>query len=505
MDPLYWLAEKLPTGKAAPAIAKCQAQIEKRAAGDDRASGHLELCKIYNALAADDPLLSALFCRLANYQLDQALLWKNDWPEPLGVRAALQIKEGDFPNAFESLRQYAEKHTKWLEHVQPTDSERVQFCKYLFMGGGLLGQLGQFAEAVEWFTRAREELERLPASLRCNEGDLQEGIFEGIVGCLLLDFRYVEARNLITQTLRGALFQAYESKTRHALRALDKVLSELAETTRTFESSKSAAEVRARLTEEIQRCDSGEVARRIRRDIVSTVNSTQLNRDIQELAGVILKILEREREELERDLAAPAADEVRIQELQKPDLSKISDPAERRTLEELTQVLLEKQREITKVMRNINFSVAQFSLGVNRQAALIVRDSAENTYRVPARYYLKWWWVWARRFIVQIVAVSYVLEQIIHKAVEEKGKSCLQILHFKPHDVIIGVIVILSSFIVGGFVERRIDKWTLKDYKNTLWELVGNRFTMLWTTYNSLLNLYAKTKQAQEEGPISKT
>lgn len=491
-----WLAEKLPTGKTAPAIASCQTSLAKTTSGDERAVWHLELWKIYEKLASGRPFFSYPFRRLGDYHLDQALLWRRKWPEPLGVRASMQIEERDFPNALRSLEQYVESEREWLKRVKVKDSERLKFCRYLVIGGNLLSQFGRFVDAIDWFTRAREELESLPADIRYAVAGLEDGIFEGVVGCLLLEFRYEEALNLIRETLQGALFQTYESRNRHELRALDEVLGELAKMTQEYEFSKPVAELRTRLMEEIQRCDSSETARRIHRDIVTAVNSTEVNLAIQKLAEAILVILEQEREELERTLATVEAEQLPTELL--TEIRKST-----REIEQTIQESVKEQREIWDALHAFQLRATRFSLRVNSAYSAEVRDAASRVYEVPAKYGLKWWYWGVRRFIVQIFAVSYLLEEIGRKVLVEKSLFLVERLnserlHLAPEDVIKMAVAIIV-FIVGQFVENRIDRRTLKNYKDTLVQIVGDRFTALWTTHNFLLKTYAMSKQTEEK------
>jgi hypothetical protein len=160
--------------------------------------------------------------------------------------------------------------------------------------------------------------------------------------------------------------------------------------------------------------------------------------------------------------------------------------------------LPEGRRAVEKI-NDLSRSINKTLLSVNEASSKRIREAADSTYHIPLRFYAQWLWWRVRRFFIQIIAFSYLLEKIVHEVVEKGGASLLERLHFGPHDVILDVIVLFTAFFAGGFVEKRVDDWTLSSYKNTLLRVVADRFTTLWATYNFLLKVYAVTKDAQTE------
>lgn len=129
---------------------------------------------------------------------------------------------------------------------------------------------------------------------------------------------------------------------------------------------------------------------------------------------------------------------------------------------------------------------------MNRKAMASVRKASQRAYEVPAEFWVRWMGLNILRFVVQLVAVAYVLEEVIHKLVEEKGEQLLARLHFERHDVILAAGRLVVGFVVGGLVEKKIDEAALDRYKELLKELVTDRMHALWTAYNALLKTYAQ-------------
>jgi hypothetical protein len=497
----FWnrVAAKLPTGKAAPAIALLRSHIAERS-GDLRAFADLELYRIYNTQAAEKPFLAILFRPLADYYLEQALLWKKVWPEPLGIRASLQIEEGDLWNGLTTLEDFVAMQRDWMQRAEPSDSERLQFCRYLSVGAAVHSKLGQFQQSLEWFMQAQQELDLIPLTVRSKEGDLQDGILQGIVSCQLMDFQYAAAHKFITQALEGGLFSAYESATRRRLRSLDEVLAELVTQTRDYQFPASGAGLRAGLTSDIQRCATSEAARRLRHDVLTEIRTHDVNLQIQQISDAILKIMQRQRQHLEREEAATKAEEKNLPEFPDLELSAIRDRETRQTIHTVTRAVrdsYEEGRRAVETINDLSRSINKTLLNINEASSKRIREAADSTYHIPLRFYAQWLWWRFRRFFIQIIAVSYLLEKIVQEVVEKGGASLLERLHFGPHEVILDVTVLFIAFFAGGFVEKRVDDWTLGSYKNTLLRVVADRFTMLWGTYNFLLKVHAVTKHAQ--------
>lgn len=109
-----------------------------------------------------------------------------------------------------------------------------------------------------------------------------------------------------------------------------------------------------------------------------------------------------------------------------------------------------------------------------------------------------WWWS-IRRFFVQIIGVSVVLEQIVHHVVEKQRASLVERLHFRGTELVLWIAEVFVSFLLGSLIEKRIDDWTLESYKRTLLALLGDRFSTLWGNYNLLLKMYAVTRDQEVE------
>jgi hypothetical protein len=114
---------------------------------------------------------------------------------------------------------------------------------------------------------------------------------------------------------------------------------------------------------------------------------------------------------------------------------------------------------------------------------------------VPFKYRAQWLWWSTVRFVVQIVAIGYFLDEYVKHGLEKGGSFLFQILSMKRSEMILPAVVLFIGFIPGYFAEQRLDAWALPRYKRLLGRIVSNRSTRLWAIYNTLVQLLALTKQ----------
>jgi hypothetical protein len=501
MDLWKQFAEKLPTGKRGKAIKALLDRVSGQT-GDVRALSHVTLYEIYSWEAEHRRLLSKAFRHLAQYHLQEALVWLKYWPRPLGIFGAIQIKEGDLWNGLKYLSQFIEKQRLWIQIVsgpKDSDSDRLELCRRLALGAAARCQLGQFSGAREWFSEAFEEFKLVDINARIEELGLEGSILVGIASCLLLEFRYVDAEKFIDDVLSQKVFSAYQSSARQSLIASKELLTTLPDAARDFHAPPAAEELWAELMDDVQRCDTPEEARVTRRKILITIKANNANRQIQSLASAVETAMTRQIDELET--VEPSGETDSEPCIPDRDLSKVS-PEVREQLEEMTQATRALAKQFwmqRKQLRDMSHLLVKATRRLVESNIAGVRDIAGNVYRIPAQYQIRWLWWNTARFMVQIIVFAYFLDKVLDKFLEERGKSLLEILNFAHKDLILLVALLLIGFVLGHFAERKLDDLILPRYKHLLTRIVSDRSHRLWTTYNTLLKLLAEAKQALGE------
>jgi hypothetical protein len=97
---------------------------------------------------------------------------------------------------------------------------------------------------------------------------------------------------------------------------------------------------------------------------------------------------------------------------------------------------------------------------------------------------------------VLIVGVAYFLEEVGGEFIKRNGESWLKIYNIHKPQLIVGVAVLLVSFVLSRFLEGKIDSLLLPKYKWLLTRIISDRCTRLWTFYNSLLTIHSEATRA---------
>jgi hypothetical protein len=511
MDSLGRLARILPTGDSAPAIARLRAGMADQD-GDALAISHIQLYDAYIGVAKKRPYLSGPFRRLARYHVEKAVVCAKVWSKPWALLGALQLDEGDLGAGLKNLATSIAKQRFWLQHIPPSegfsapdDSERLEFCRRLALGAGVRCQLGQFAAAREWFTEALEEFKRLETKTRIAENDLEGGIILGISGCMLLEYRFSDAKQLIDMTLADEVFSAYPSSAHQKLAASKELLGELPEITRDFQLPTWTQELWSSLMDDIEACETPEAARSMLRRILATIRTHDANAEIQPLAIAAVKVMKRVQSILGREDPPPTiADVPNAKEV---DLSSVGDPEMRKLIEDMMKAVRAQREAAEKLGEDIREAVRpmrQAALRIGRRNIAVVSELADQVDSVPLRYRVEWRFWGIVRFVVQINAVAYFLEKILierdlEKALKQHGEVLFHSVSPAQKDAIVAVAVLVVGFVLGHFAEKHIDDCTLPKYKNLLSRIVSDRSSGLWVTYNTLLKVLDQTKEGLSE------
>jgi hypothetical protein len=497
MDLWSRLAERLPVKSDAKEAVRYLRERIPQQSDDQRALSQVQLYRIYFTQARERPIFAVPFRRLAQYHLEEALVWAKFWPEPLAIHAALQLQKRDLWSGLENLSKYIQKQRIWLENTGSKESDRLELCRNLALGASARSQLGQFAPALEWCQEAREEFNKLDTGTRVEETGLADSILIGISVCLLVAYRYAEAEAFIDGVLSQKIFSAYPSSAYQHFVAVKELLPQVAALSQGYQSIPQAEELWAALLDEIQRCETPDSARALKDKLLTAIKTHDANRQVQRFAFDVENVMKQQVSVLQTVKPRPLAPTIPIP---KPvDLSGISDPAQRADLQKITratnaavEAYRRNMKRFDETNRGIFESVERLiKTNINR-----VQELAERIYRVPLRYRMEWNFWGATRFVVQIVAVGYFLDKLGDSFLEEKGKSLLEVLDVRRKELILLVGMLLIGFVLGHFAEEKIDDWILPKYKRLLTRMVADRSHRLWTSYNTLLQLLANAKQA---------
>ncbi len=462
MDSWNRLAEKLLPVANREGVNYLQGRIREKT-GHMLAFAHMQLQDICRSEAQRRPLLARVYFRLARSHVEQAVMCAELWPAPLLALGKLQAKDGDLGEALETLSDYVRKQRHWLSLASPEDSDRLDLCDGLQSGAFIRYQLGQFESARKQFAEALEVFRLIDIKERTDRSALEDSILAGISGCLVLEFRYEDAQKFIDGVLADHMFSQYHSTAIRNLIATRELLPGLAEATRDFQPIPQGEELSAKLTEEVQRCDTPEKAREVRDKIISPVRARQTNQHIQNIAAGVESAMKAQLSALDSVQIIDGFNQG-IQQLQ----------AFNRSFNQLARALVEN---------NINQ----------------VRIIAKAEYRIPLRYHASWLWWSTIRFIVRIVAIGYLLGRVLDSFLENRGKSLMEKLTISHKELILTVVLLLAAFVVDNFAEDALDNWNLRRYKRLLLLIVSDRLTKLWNTYNILRRLLVQTKQSLDD------
>jgi hypothetical protein len=162
--------------------------------GDMRAISHIELYNIYHRLAEKNMVFGGLLDRLARQHVDEAVIWAKTCPQPWVLVGTFELQRGDFWKARESLGKGITLQRSLLQNAKIGNAAlRLDLCSYLAQAGRIEFQIGQYRRAREAFVSALEELKLLSPAVRSQRKDLENSIYSGTVGSLLLEHKYAEA------------------------------------------------------------------------------------------------------------------------------------------------------------------------------------------------------------------------------------------------------------------------------------------------------------------------
>jgi tetratricopeptide (TPR) repeat protein len=466
-------------------------------AGDVRAYSHMELYKIYHALARDNLFLRPWYRRLARKHLEDAVAHAKNWAQPRALLATLELRQGDFWKGREDLSKAIELQRAWIQNAtHDKDAIRLDLCNYLILAGSTELHTGQLNTARQAFSSAMEELKTLSPAAQSQRKALEDSIVPAIFDCLFLEHRYAEAITFIDS--RTADDPVSSSEDSQRLRVSKDTLSAIIAITGETEPPIGAASLWANLIDDVQRADTADALQKVKAKILTTVKIDDISRGVQTFASAIETIL-RQQESKVKALEGRLAQQLPAPIPTPSDLSAIIDPQERLTLEKVeraTRALIEQANNNAAEVRSTLRSLYSALRRLTQHNIKMVRKLTASTYYVPLKYRVNWIAINAGRFMVQAAAVGYFVDKVVGGFLEQKGRSVAEILVLKKTELIVAVGILAGGFIIGKVAEQKLDKWFAPKYRNLLIRIVVNQFNNLLFKYKLLERLLDEVRKA---------
>ncbi len=102
------------------------------------------------------------------------------------------------------------------------------------------------------------------------------------------------------------------------------------------------------------------------------------------------------------------------------------------------------------------------------------------------------------RILLQIVAVSIILEKVIEPWFDKRSEGYVKHLELEKYELYIAAIIAVVFFVIGKLLEKRIDKKYLAKNKVLLTLMVVDRLQDIWSANNTIIN-YLRDSRIQFE------
>jgi hypothetical protein len=440
-----------------------------------RARGHYELAKLYVREAERVWALSLLYKSFRNYHVKEGVINARVLPGPLGMRAIDEIEDGKLFDGLRDMQEEVERLFRWIKLPDVVvEEDRVQLFLLLKNCGDVSAQLGQFPESRDWLQLSLEQFKTLSAASRVEYAESAETSLVGIVLSLQLEMKYQEALDFVDQNIGGFEFSAFRSETEVTLRTVRNILIDFLPYLTEFKQEVPADEIMRELIGKIQECESAEAVRAVKREIDNSLQATTQDVGIEKSLSAAVSIIQRQIDLMQKVL-------------QKTEYEQKNNVPE-------TGIFA----EVSKASAQILVAATRFSIGISKKSLLKLRKQAKRAYRMRFSYRLKWAWYMTFRILLQIVAVSILLEKVIEPWFDKQSEGYVKQLELEKYKLFITAIIALGFLVIGKFVEKRIDKKLLAKNKVLLTLIVVDRLRDLWSANNSIIN-YSRESRVEFE------
>ena len=491
MDVWRKLEELIPVGENTELAAALRKKTEATS-GDEHSIEQMALCRFYQEEAGKRWLMSPLLRHIAKRHLNEAIRTARYNPDPLSERAVRLQKRGDLFEAAEQFQKVIPAHRVWIETFKdPDGSRQEQLCIDLARTGAVCNVLGKFNEGLYYNMEAVKEFRRLPSETRSRQTALEDVILSGTMNALLAQFRYEDALFFVELALKDEMFWSYQSNVRIEMRAQREVLPELVARTKGYEFPKEGLKLWADLMEEVQRCTSPDEAREVKRKIMDRIERHETTQQVQDLEDAIVDLLR-------KNYASPVTGQPKQAVADAPpppaDLSAITDPRLRDVFEKVNfaiESLREDSERQKAAVSEFIRKTDEFMRTLNEAAIEHIHQKASALYLVPGWFRRQWNMRTLIRLAVIFLAIDFLIGKVLEKVLESNSPSLLERLHFSLSEGLITAGIAILLFFLTIPAEKKIDELFLENYKHLLHRLVADRVTTYWTTYNSLLRVFA--------------
>jgi hypothetical protein len=429
-----------------------------------RGRAHYELARLYRKEAKRVWILAILYKSFYDYHVNEGVINSRIFPGSLGMRAIDEIEDGKLIDGLRDMQEEINRLARWIELPSVVDeSDRVQLFLLLKNCGDVSAQLGQFPESRKWLKLSLEQFRTLDATSSVELGESAEKALLGIVLSLQLEMKYQEALDFVDSVVGGFQFSAYTSQTEVSFRALRDILTEFLPYVSEFKEEIPADEVMRELIGKVQECESAEAIRSVKREIDNTLKATNQDVGVEKASSVAISIVQRQIDLMQKVL----------QSTQRSQKSMASQRGIFADVTNATAQLLE--------------GVTRFSIATSKESLAKLLQMAKTVEGTRLSYRLKWAWYMTFRVLLQIVAVSFIVEKVIEPWFDKRSEGYIKQLELERYELINAAIIALTFLVIGKFVEKWIDKKFLAKNKVLLTLIVVDRLQTLWSAYNGIM------------------
>jgi hypothetical protein len=306
--------------------------------------------------------------------------------------------------------------------------------------------------------------------------------------------KYAEALAVITATLDNFVFSSYPTETRKSLLATQEVLATIVPLVAGYHEDATTESLFIKQLEKIERCTTAEDARKRRREIVIELEQRGATLELRRLSDETIANIKRRigfsRQLLHDNYQLPPVPPILTEE---QICEQFDDETNReiiRNTQEAARISFENARKFKEAGDALSEAILTLSSSAAKASIAFIQRIPEQVYEIPPRDQIKWLWLILSRLAIQIIVISYVIEDVIAHLIEHKGQELFSKVEFSHKEFWFKAVLIVLVFFIGKIFEKFSDKKRLGSYKMALTSLVMNRARYLWIGYNNLVDAW---------------
>jgi len=349
---------------------------------------------------------------------------------------------------------------------------------------------GRFRQATECLETIKSLFNALADDQRNKLHHVWPLVYNQQIGLLLATHQYSKAAHVARQSQSDLFLAMHDPDDAKRIGHLEPLLQSLLTATAPSDSDPNIDELIGDLWGKISRSQSMEELECLKEGMIDAVSTSRANRHIHELAQAEIRLLNEQIDILD-SLGRPSPPAAGLPSLD-PRLIDVLNEAER-------SELLGREKRRDDLIRISNERVAQFEKLSRTLADLLkrlcrddleaIQELDEDTYHAPYLWSIGWCGLWLARHIVGVlsgvIAFGMLLDRLTHKLVE-KGLGWA---------IAIGV----AGYVLDGLTTGLMDSWLIGLHRRLLRNLLGRLSSVLWVRLNTMLKIFAGTKQTVEQ------